>query len=86
MPNFEIHAEGDRKEVITLEMPTVQLVIDTISAFWTHDIFRDEGGCPFTLATIKLDGRIVADGWLERAGWMWDDIVETDEDFLAYQG
>ncbi len=86
MPTFEIHTNGDRKETITLEMPTIQLLIDAISAFWTDEVFSNEGGCPFTVAVIKCDGRTVADGWLERAGWMWDDIVEIDEDFLAYQG
>lgn len=86
MPTFEILTRGDRTETIRLDMPTVEMVIDTIAAFWTDEIFQNEGGCPFTLARISLDGRIVADGWLERAGWMWDDIVTVDEDSLAYEG
>jgi hypothetical protein len=75
MPMFTIKAQGDREETIELEMPTVELLIETISAFWTHDIFQSEGGCPFTYATLHVsNGHCVAYGWLEKAGWMWDDI------------
>lgn len=77
MPTFEIFADGDRKETITLDMPSVDVVISAIDGFWTHDIFANEGGCPFTVAVIKREGRTVAYGWLESAGWMWDDI-DTD--------
>jgi len=77
MPKFEIHANGDRQETIELEMPKVGLLIEVVSAFWTHDVFRNEGGCPFTVAVVKHDGRTVAYGWLEPAGWMWDDIDEA---------
>jgi hypothetical protein len=77
MPTFEIKAQGDRDETITLEMPSIGLLIEVISAFWTDAIFVNEGGSPFTYVTIQRDGRTVAYGWLERAGWMWEDIDES---------
>jgi hypothetical protein len=76
MPTFEILARGSREETITLDMPDVWMVIEAIGTFWTDEIFQSEGGSPFTLATVKTDGRTVAYGWLERAGWMWDDIED----------
>lgn len=77
MRTFEIHANGDRQETITLEMPSVSVILEAISVFWTHEIFANEGGCPFTVAVVKCEGRTVAYGWLESAGWMWDDIDES---------
>jgi hypothetical protein len=86
MPDFQIHGKGDRDEMVTLNLPDVSTAIAVVESLWTDEIFRNEGGSPFTLAKISLDGKIVADGWLERAGWMWDDIVTVDEDSLAYEG
>lgn len=77
MPNFEIKTKGRREETVELDMPTIGMVLDTIRVFWTDDIFPGGEGCPFDAATIRVDGKIVADGWRESAGWMWDDIDES---------
>ena len=80
MPTFEIKTQGDRKETIELEMPTIGMVIDTINVFWTDAIFPGGEGCPFTWAVIRVKGEMVAWGWREPAGWMWDDIDESHDE------
>lgn len=84
MPKFQVRGKGNGgvDEIIELEMPTVEMVINTVSAFWVD--FDGQAPCPFDVATVSTGGQIVADGWREPNGWMWDDIVEDDEDPRAY--